>query len=206
MPPAFIYFDLGNVLLNFSHRRAARQMAEVAGVSAEKVWQVVFEGGLEWRFELGEIDARQFYERFCEGTGTRPDYDALDQAGSAIFDYNLTMLPLVAHLERAGHRLGILSNTNESHWKYCASGRYATIPASFEITVLSYQVHAMKPDEKIYRIAAERAGLAPENIFYTDDRMENVEGALRAGFDAVHYTTTPALARELRRRGVESSF
>ena len=206
MPPAFIYFDLGNVLLNFSHRLAARQMAEVAGVSAERVWEIVFDGDLERRCELGELDGRQFYELFCRETGTRPDYDALELAGSAIFDYNATMLPLVAHLEVAGHRLGILSNTSESHWNYCTSGRYATIPRSFEITVLSFQVHSMKPDQAIYRIAADRAGVPPEQIFYMDDRIENVEGALRAGFDAVHYTTTPALARELRRRGVASNF
>ena len=31
-PPAFFYFDLGNVLLDFDHRRAAQHMAAVAQV------------------------------------------------------------------------------------------------------------------------------------------------------------------------------
>ena len=37
MPPKFIYFDLGNVLLRFDHELACRQMAAVAGTTPELV-------------------------------------------------------------------------------------------------------------------------------------------------------------------------
>ena len=36
----FLYFDLGNVLLTFDQRKAARQMADVAGITPEKVWEI----------------------------------------------------------------------------------------------------------------------------------------------------------------------
>ena len=39
-----------------------------------------------------------------------------------------------------------------------------------------------------------------------DDRPENVEGALRAGFDAVHFQNARQLADELRARGVHWNF
>ncbi len=205
MPPAFIYFDLGNVLLNFDHRRAARQMAEVAGAGVDRVWEVVFQGDLHTAFERGRIGAREFYEAFCRETDSRPDFASLTEAGSAIFDLNATILPLVAHLEDAGWRLGILSNTNESHWDYCTR-RFKIIPDAFELAVLSYEVHAMKPEPEIYRIAAERAGVAPDQIFFVDDRDENTEGARQAGFDAVRYVDAARLARQLRARGVASNF
>jgi hypothetical protein len=83
--PRFLYFDLGNVLLKFDHHRAARQMGEVAGVPEQQVWDLVFAGDLELRYEAGEVDDRQFFEIFCRETGTRPDYDALHLAGSEIF-------------------------------------------------------------------------------------------------------------------------
>src|SRR6478672_11338083 len=94
--PRFLYFDLGNVLLNFDHRLACRQMGEVAGVSAEKIWDVVFASDLELRYESGEINDREFYEVFCRQTDTRPDYDALLLAGSAIFRPNTSIFPVVA--------------------------------------------------------------------------------------------------------------
>jgi putative hydrolase of the HAD superfamily len=206
MPPEFLYFDLGDVLLRFSHRQAAAQMAEVAGVPAEQVWQVVFEDGLERRYELGEIDGRQFYEAFCRQTGTRPDYDALDLAGSAIFRANARMWPVIAHLEQAGHRLGILSNTSDSHWRYVTSGRYAIIPGAFERCVLSFRVHRMKPDPGIYHLAADCAGVPAERVFFTDDRPENVEGARRAGLDAELFTGVDALVDQLNARGVRSNY
>ena len=206
MSPAFIYFDLGKVLLAFDHRRAARQMAEVAGIAEERVWEVVFESDLERRAESGQIDGREFYEQFCSETGTRPDYDALEWAGSAIFDTNTRMLPIVVHLSMAGYRLGILSNTCQSHWEYCTSGHFATIPTLFEQTVLSYEVGVMKPAPKIYQVAADEAGAAPEEIFFMDDRAENVEGALAAGFDAVLFTTAEQLAKDLRTRGVRFNY
>ncbi len=43
--------------------------------------------------------------------------------------------------------------------------RYGLIPAVFETLILSYEVQSMKPDEKIFRVAAERAGLPPQEIF-----------------------------------------
>ena len=55
MPPRMILFDLGNVLLTFDHRLSCRQMAEVAGVSEQQVWKIVFDEGLQRRFEGGEL-------------------------------------------------------------------------------------------------------------------------------------------------------
>ena len=58
MPLSFFYFDLGNVLLNFSRDVACRQMGELAGMDPERVRQVVFGSGLEDRFERGAIGSR----------------------------------------------------------------------------------------------------------------------------------------------------
>jgi len=204
--PRFIYFDLGNVLLLFDHRRAARQMADVAGVSAERVWQVVFGGDLEKRYEAGVVDDRQFYEEFCTATDTRPDFDAFARAGSEIFTPNISLFPIVAALESAGHRLGILSNTSPAHWEYCADGRYALIEQAFGVHALSYEIGACKPDAKIFARAAQLAGVPPQEILFFDDIAGHVAGALAAGFDAVQYTGTPAVASALRARGLEFNY
>ena len=207
MPPKFLYFDLGNVLLNFDHRLACRQMGEVAGVPEQVVWDVVFEGDLEERYESGQVDDRGFYEAFCSQTGSRPDYNALLRAGSEIFRANGPILPIVSHLDAAGYPMGILSNTCPGHWSYCrAPGRYHWLHDCFDVFALSYQIGVCKPDPKIFRAAAELASVRPQDIFYVDDIAGHVSAAQAAGFDAVQYTTPARLAADLRERGVQFNY
>jgi len=47
----------------------------------------------------------------------------------------------------------------------------------FERYALSYEMRAAKPDLTAYKIAAELVGVAPEEIFFTDDRLDNVQAA-----------------------------
>ena len=70
--------------------------------------------------------------------------------------------------------------------------------------VLSYEVRSLKPEPAIYDEAIRRAGVAADRIFFVDDRVENVEGARRAGMDAVVFTGVDQLQRELARRGERS--
>ena len=206
MEPKFIYFDLGNVLVYFDHWIACRQMAQVAGITPEQVWQVVFESDLEHRYESGQVDDRHFYDAFCQATGTRPDYDQLLIAGSDIFRLNHSLLPVVAQIDGAGYRLGILSNTSPAHWAWVTAGRFGIVNLAFDRAALSYEIGACKPEPKIYAAAAELAGVRPQEIFFVDDMPENVAAARQAGFDAVLYTTTPQLVDDLHRRGVEFNY
>ena len=158
----FVYFDLGNVLLNFDHQLACRQMADVADATPEQIWQVVFESGLEYEYEAGKISSRDFYEAICEALGKRPDYDRLALAGSDIFTVNVSTKAVFAQLVARCFPVGLLSNTNEMHWDFVTSGRFCMIPEDFKVTALSFEIGAIKPDPAIYAAAAELAGVAPE--------------------------------------------
>jgi FMN phosphatase YigB (HAD superfamily) len=204
--PSFLYFDLGNVLLRFDHRLAARQMAAVAGVSEELVWDTVFASGLELRYEAGEIDDREFHRIFCETTGSRPPLEPLKLAGSDIFTPNTSMFPVVGALIAAGYRLGILSNTSPDHWSFCHGRHFSLLRTGFEAYALSYELGVCKPSPEIYERAAALVGLEPPEVFFVDDIAENVAGARAAGFDAVQYTSTPQLVADLRERGLQFNY
>jgi FMN phosphatase YigB (HAD superfamily) len=47
------------------------------------------------------------------------------------------------------------------------------------------------------------AGSAPAEIFFVDDRADNVAAAREAGFDAVPYTDAQSLIETLAARGIE---
>lgn len=200
-PIKFIYFDLGNVLLKFDHRRAARQIADVAGITTEEAWDAVFGDGLELQYERGELTTRQFYDRFCERTNTRADHDALLHASADIFEPDEATLSLVQRLRREGQRVGILSNTNDAHWRFIRA-EYSFAGEWFETHALSFELGLLKPEPQIYAKAARLAGVAPSEVFFTDDRAENVEGARQAGFHAELFSSAEELMRPLRDAGL----
>jgi len=205
----FFYFDMGNVLLFFSHQRMAAQMAAVVGVSPKRAWQILFDGDLGTRHEEGRISEDQFYDEFCRtaGVANQPVIDraALELAANDIFWLHTPMVALVGRLFAGGYRLGVLSNTNRGHWRF-VTGRFAYLSTMFHVHAMSFDSHAMKPDRQIYLDAARRAEVAPSDIFFTDDRPENVAGAKDAGFDAVLFTTPAALSRELFQRGIVLNY
>ena len=202
----FLYFDMGNVLINFSHERQARQMAEAAGISLELARKIVFgAGGLLEPYESGMITSQTFYDRFCALAAAKPGRSALELAGSDIFDLNVPMLALVGQLKAAGYRLGVLSNTNQCHWTF-VTNRFSFLTTLFEVHALSFRLGRLKPDLRIYQQAAELAGVSPKNVFYTDDREDNLAAAKEAGFDAVLFQSPRQLSEELYRRRIASNY
>lgn len=204
--PEFLYFDLGNVLLTFDQQVACRQVAALTGLTEPQVSHALFDSGLQDRYERGELTSREFYDAFCTATGVRPDDAAFHHAHSDMFALNIRIVPVVAHLWAAGYRLGILSNTCDAHWEYIADGRFKAVREFFPVRALSYELHCSKPEPAIYQRAAEAAGVAPDRIFFVDDRPENVAGARHAGWDAVRYESPQSLAQALRARGLTFNY
>jgi HAD superfamily hydrolase (TIGR01509 family) len=208
--PSFFYFDMGNVLLKFSHHRGAEQMAKVSGLPVENVLQIVYgssgENGLHWNFERGDLTSDQFYSRFYELAGQPIASDnnkPLADACSDIFELNEPMLPLVAALKNAGRRLGVLSNTSCDHWAW-VNERFPRMMGLFPLRALSFALKLMKPDPAIYARAAEMCATPPGEIFFVDDRPDNVAAANAAGWDAVVFTGAEQLREELAKRGVSA--
>jgi len=211
MPPKVLYFDIGMVLVEFNHEVMCRQMAEVVGIAPDAVRDALF-GSAEnaaaiTSYESGRITTDQFFDHFCQVTGTRPDRKRLADAVCDIFHPIEPMFALVRRLADAGNRLALLSNTNPLQWNYLRDGRYPVMAvgdpvSAFDWAIVSYEVGAMKPGQEIYEAAARRAGAAPHEVFFTDDRLENVDGARATGLDAVQFIDHDSLVNALRERNV----
>jgi FMN phosphatase YigB (HAD superfamily) len=206
-----LYFDLGKVIVEFSHQRMCAQMAEVAGITPEAVWDALFgktdDLAALVRYETGQISTDEFFDHFCAAAGVTPDRKRLADAVCDIFAPIEPMWELVRRLAAAGNRMAILSNTNSVQWDYITDGRFPVVamgsPASaFDWAILSFEARAMKPEAAIYEAAIARAGVNADEVFFTDDREENVAGARAVGIDAVLFTGAEDLERALRERGV----
>ncbi len=211
MPPKVLYFDMGMVLVEFSHERMCVQMAEVAGISPAAVRDAIFGNedarAAQWRYETGHITTGEFFDHFCQATGSSPDRKRLADAVCDIFSPIEPMWEIARNLAAAGNRLALLSNSNPVQWDYITDGRFPILAvgqpvSAFDWAILSYEVGSMKPDRAIYDAAIQRAGVAAHEIFFTDDRLENVEGARAVGIDAVQFIDAEQFAADLQSREV----
>ncbi|WP_442485232.1 HAD family hydrolase [Aeoliella sp. SH292] len=206
MSPQFLYFDLGNVLLTFSNERACEQLAALAEVPYADVARLILgpheQESLLWKFEHGLVSEPEFFAYFCDNLGVEPDLGAFELAAADMFAPIQASFDLVTKLHVAGHRLGILSNTNPVHWRFLTEGRFPVLNSAFEVHLTSFEAQSMKPARRIYDVAVERAGVPGSAVFFVDDRLENVEGAIAAGLDAVQYVGHDQLVADLRARGL----
>lgn len=205
MPAKFIYFDLGNVICHFDHAIGCQKVAQLCNVDEAAVHAAMFDSGLEDQFERGALSPDQFAEAFFEALGASCDTQELMDGMSTIFSPNEAIYPLIRQLSDQGIPLGILSNTCPAHWDWVIR-QYPILTQSFSIRVLSFEVKSMKPEPEIYQAAIESANLSPEDIFFMDDREENVAGAVAAGIDAVQYTSVPELEAALKERSIQVNW
>ena len=88
------------------------------------------------------------------------------------------------YLASRGKRLGVISNWDPSA-KPILTG--LGILDCFEVVVISSEVGASKPDERIFRIALEQAGIAPGVCLYVGDNYyDDAVGASAVGMKNTH--------------------
>lgn len=197
MTQRFVYFDLGNVLVNFDHQTAVEQLSRLADRPSALVRQVVFDSDLQNRYESGLVSGHEFAaEVNVELESAMPAAEIL-KAISDIFQPNLPILAAIEWVEQAGIPMGILSNTCEAHWRWIEYQHWPVMGAWWSQVVLSYEVQSMKPDCKIYEVSEQRAGCRGPNVFFTDDRAENIAAAQQRGWCTYQFESAEMLIKRL---------
>ncbi len=73
----------------------------------------------------------------------------------------------------------------------------------FEGIVVSGEIKMLKPDKKIYEYTLSKYNLNPANCIIIDDRLSNVEGAIKCGINGIQFISPKKLITELINIGVE---
>lgn len=201
----FVYFDLGNVLASFDVQRACENVARRWAVDPGDVRRVIWDSGLQDRFEHGEVTVAEFAStvrhRLRLDVAMASTVELVDRL-SDMFEPISEMVDLVDEVRRCGVRLGILSNTCEAHWQWLTRAQYAALRGPFDQVVLSYEHGLMKPHLSLYRIAAEKTGEQAASILFFDDRVDNVAAAQASGWRAHQFTDAGSAREVLRLAGV----
>ena len=198
-----VIFDMGNVLINFSHEKACKQIAALAGRPADDVFKVLFASGLEMQYEAGQISRATLLQELDAGLGCKLDAGKVIAAACDIFWAKPDMEILAAGIKKSGYRMVLLSNVNEDHFDYIKS--HYEFPKLFDDLVLSYQVGACKPDERIYQHAITVARCAAHECVFIDDVQENIDAAHHQGMRGITYKGTAELIKSLDSLGVRAA-
>jgi len=195
-------FDEGGVISrNFMiGGEAARRM----GISAEEFYRIIAVD--EQAFMRGDIDSAELWRRFESRGGPHP----AENYWATLFrpTVDVPTFDLVNEL-RAGLRRQSAeggprgravcgTNTIAEHYAYHkAHGQYGC----FDEVYASQIMRLAKPEPEFWRYILEREHAAPQDTFFADDFVENIEAAAKFGINARLYTGADALRRDLAALG-----
>jgi len=194
-----IAFDLGNVLIPFDHMKACRAIGAIHSLDPLYVYERIFECGIAQAFDLGNISPSDFTQECSDALNVNLNEHDLVDAWSDIFTPDPAMEKLVKELADNAD-LCLISNTN--CWHYNLIQRDFPFVEYFPRRLLSYQIHKMKPDPEVFRLALRWAQSGQTNIFI-DDIEENVMSAASVGFSAIHFSGIMPLRESLQCLGVK---
>jgi len=196
-----IVFDLGNVLIPFDYSIAVRRLnaiEENLGETFLTFYKANYE--LHRSFERGDLSKEKFISLMLDALSNKIEEETFCKIYSEIFTVNQNVASLLPELKR-NYKLVLLSNTNAIHKKY-GWGRYEFIQY-FDKLILSHEVNAVKPEEKIYKAVVEFTGLQPKEHLFIDDILEYVDGAKNLGWDGIQFLGYENLIEELQMRGIK---
>jgi putative hydrolase of the HAD superfamily len=165
------------------------QMAAVLEVPADvmvKLWFETFDERHGGKFQDLEDDIRYV----CQILGASPGAGQVTRAAKINLDYvERSMKPrphaveMLSHLKEHGYKVGLISNWSDevpTVWDNIPLARY------FDTSLFSCRTGMLKPDPRIYRLAAEKLGIRPEECLYVGDGdSKELEGAAEVGMHPV---------------------
>jgi glucose-1-phosphatase len=176
-----IFFDIGGVLLRTEDPLPRREWEQRLGLEPGELAKLVFENPAARRSTIGGAPESEVWQEVGRSLNLSPRQLAElreDFFGGDRWDTDL--LALIRGL-RPRILTGVISNT----WLGSRDVMAKWVkPETFDTIVFSAEEKCRKPEEKIYRIALGRLGLAPEEAMFFDDFPENVEAARRIGIQA----------------------
>lgn len=180
-----VVFDMGNVLLNF---RPEFVMDRFCSSDEEKdaIRRELFNGP-EWALaDKGVIKDKDRYDLVKPRVPER-FHAALENCAN---HWDVCMDPIEGakdfcdYVKEKGYKVYVLSNASDLFYDYFPK----FLPLDyFDGVFVSADYLMLKPDIEIYRTFLAKYDLKGEECLFIDDRMDNIEGAIKAGINAVQF-------------------
>jgi len=199
--PRLVLFDLDGVLADYDRPARCAALARGCGAEPEAMFEAMFgDEGFEHASDRGDIGLDGSLQGLRERHGWHLDEASFLDARRLSTRARPAVLALCRSLS-AQARIAVFTNNGDWVGEHMAT-IFPELPALFgEAIVCSGQMREWKPRPEAFHACLLRlGGVEPERVLFIDDNADNVEGARRAGLDALLYTDLPALREALRAR------
>ncbi|MBP8745853.1 MAG: HAD family phosphatase [Syntrophorhabdus sp.] len=199
-------FDLGNVILPFEHRQIAVKLHEKStkkeAFTPEQLFDVMFDlqNGLINPYEEGLMSSAEFLSNLKRQFRLDIDMNAFSTIWNPIFRDDPEVNKVIFYLKEKRYPLFLLSNTNELHFSYIMENY--PIVHWFDEWLLSFEVGAKKPKQRIYDAIFEKIDVKPSEVFYVDDISKYVETAQQLGLHGVVFRSAAQLWDFIQKNGI----
>ncbi len=145
--------------------------------------------------DYGYITQEEYAARVGDIIGM--DHERVREAINQHHTTNKELLAYVRHL-RMTHKTALLSNVGSGVMETIFSQQ--ELDQLFDVTILSYEVHMVKPDPEIFKLAARQLSLPVSQCLMIDDRQEFCDGADAAGMPYIRYESNEQIEKAIRER------
>jgi len=190
-----IFFDVGNVFLTYDH--VFDTVQKDLGLDKE-----FFRSYDKYDNDamLGKLLIPDIWQKVChENNRTQDSKYKLIQ--SWVSDYEpIVPMHQLAKLLKSKYELAILSNLYIDFWSEISKQNFVPPEINFSPVIISAEVGYIKPDPQIYELAEVKSGFTGAQIFFIDDKAENIDEATRHGWQTFlfDYTNPEISANELQ--------
>ena len=192
-----LIFDFGGVLMRTADRGPRERLAARFGLSSDELEELVFGGPDSLLADTGRMSSEERWRRLSEQLELRTK-EATDSfvreffSGEALDDHLVDQIRTL----RREYKTALLSNASDSLDRFVREE--LGLEDVFDVIIISALVGVRKPDRPIYELALERLGVSASEAVFFDDRADNVEGARRAGLQAVQFHTKEQFMDDLQ--------
>lgn len=137
-------------------------------------------------FQKGKIESLEFWNQFNKISKKMKIKPVLNDLFRLYFHPILKedTLRLINAL-KVKNRVVCGTNTCQSHWEnHLERGDYSY----FHQTYASNKIGEIKPNPNFWKLIMKAEGFSPENTFFTDDKIQNVQAARSLGINAEIFT------------------
>ncbi len=203
-------FDLGMVLVSLYRKECVENFRLLGIEDAAAMIGNSSQNGSFGALEYGLISVEKFCDELAQISSKKiTEKDILNAWNSMIGETPVDLLNMIYRLRHEfGKTVCMLSNVNQPHIDNVMQNHFRQVEGRdihdyFDALYLSHELHLKKPEPKIFETVGqsihEKFEFSGSDIIFFDDSHDNVDMAIRYGWDSVVIANTDETMEMLRK-------
>lgn len=203
-------FDLGMVLVSLYRKECVENFRLLGIEDAAAMIGNCSQDGPFGALEYGLISVEKFCDELAQISSKKvTEKDILNAWNSMIGETPVDLLNMIYRLRHEfGKTVCMLSNVNQPHIDNVMQNHFRQVAGRdihdyFDALYLSHELHLKKPEPKIFETVGqsihEKFGFCGSDIIFFDDSRDNVDMAIRYGWDSIVVANTDETMEMLRK-------